>query len=276
MIEDVELSSEHASIVESRIVESSDITDFGTFLRALDKANLLLGGVQPFWRGHADVTWSLTPEVFRPDPTGAHYPEVTLIRTFMAQAESRSQRCPAYDDLVGWLILARHFGLPTRLLDWSMSPLIALYFALEDCGDSDGALWALNPGGLNCDMIGEDRLLIVDEPRVRELVALAFEPDPSVHLKSLSSTTGVVLAVGAREVDARVMVQQGALTIHGDDIDLAKRPVDGYPWLVGFLVKHAAKAVLRENLRRLGFTRSGLFPDLGSLAQDLKHRPWRR
>ena len=270
------MSNEHALAGESRIVVSSDITDFGTFLRALDKANLLLGGVQPFWRGHADIAWPLTPEVFRPDPTGKHYPEVTLIRTFMAQTESRNQGCPAHDDLVGWLILARHFGLPTRLLDWSMSPLIALYFALEDRSDGDGALWALNPGGLNYDMILEDRLLVVDEPRVRELVALAFEPDPSVHEKARSSTTGIVLAVGAREVDARVMVQQGALTIHGDDIDLATRPVAGYPWLVGFLVKHTAKAVLRENLLRLGFTRSGLFPDLGSLAHDLKHRLWRR
>lgn len=232
-------------------------------------------GVQPFWRGHARIDWSLTPEVFRSPPWGHHYPEVTLIRTFMGQAESRTQRSPTHDDFVGWLILARHFGLPTRLLDWSMSPLVALFFAVETHHDSDGALWALNPGGLNQDMIAEDRLLIVDDPPVRELVSLAFEPDPGVHLEASTRTAGRVLAVGAREIDPRVMVQQGAFTIHSDETNLAAKKLEGYPWLVGFRVKREAKAILRESLWRLGITRSGLFPDLGTLAHDLKHRRWR-
>jgi hypothetical protein len=78
-----------------------------------------------------------------------------------------------------------------------------------------------------------------------------------------------VLAVDAREIDPRVMVQQGAFTIHCDRTDIAAK---GVPWLVGFRVKRVAKEILRENLRQLGITRSGLFPDLGSLARDLKHK----
>jgi hypothetical protein len=176
-------------------------------------------------------------------------------------------------DLVGWLILARHFGLPTRLLDWSMSPLVALFFAVEDHDDADGALWALNPGHLNYDTIQEHRLMIFDDPRVRELIALAFEPDPSPHLESLPRTEGRALAVGAREIDPRVMAQQGAFTIHADENNLAERRIEGYTWLVGFRIKNTAKPI-RENLSRLGITRSSLFPDLGSLAYDIKHKPW--
>jgi hypothetical protein len=254
------------------ITDTADIADFSSFLRALDVAHTHLRGLQPFWRGHTHIDWPLTPEVFRNSPWGKHYPEVTLIRTFMGQAESRTQRCPAYNDFVGWLILARHFGLPTRLLDWSMSPLLALFFAVEHQNDADAALWALDPGGLNQAMIGEDRQLIVDDPAVRELVSLAFEPDASVHLAASTRTAGRALAVGAREIDPRVMVQQGAFTIHGDQINLAAKKA---PWLVGFRVKREAKIILRENLRRLGITRSGLFPDLGSLAHDLKHKMWR-
>lgn len=254
------------------IIETADIGDFPSFLGALDVADRHLRGLLPFWRGHAHIDWPLTPEVFRTPPWGSHYPEVTLIRTFMGQAESRTQRSPAHDDFVGWLILARHFGLPTRLLDWSMSPMVALFFAVEHQNDADGALWALDPGGLNQDMIGEDRQLIVDDPPVRELVSLAFEPDDAVHQAASTRTIGKVLAVGAREIDPRVMVQQGALTIHGDHTNLGAKKV---PWLVGFRVKREAKIILRENLRRLGITRSGLFPDLCSLAHDLKHKRWR-
>lgn len=135
-------------------------------------------------------------------------------------------------------------------------------------------LWALNPGGLNYDMVKSNRQMIVDDPQVNELVALAFEPDPGIQLEASSRTNGRALAVGTREVDPKVMVQQGAFTIHADERNLAERPIEGYPLLAGFRIRRAAKPPLRELLMRLGITRSALFPDLGSLAVDLKHRPW--
>jgi len=50
-----------------------------------------------------------------------------------------------------WIFLMQHYRAPTRLLDWSESPLVALYFALVDKlqEDSDGALWCMDPIALN-------------------------------------------------------------------------------------------------------------------------------
>ena len=104
------------------IIATVPISNLATFEAALDLTKRTLGPIFPYWRGHGNIDWSLTAEVFRTLSHGSQHPEVTLIRNFMGRAESRSHRCPAYDDYVGWLMLARHFYLPTRLLDWSMSP----------------------------------------------------------------------------------------------------------------------------------------------------------
>ena len=173
--------NDDARTMSRPISETAPISDLATFAEALAVTRRTFGPILPYWRGHGNVDWSLTAEVFRTPSHGRSHPEVTLIRNFMGRAESRSHRCPAYDDYVGWLMLARHFCLPTRLLDWSMSPLVALFFAVEHHEEVDGALWALHPALLNQSMIGENRVLILDDPPIQELVKLAFNPDPALH-----------------------------------------------------------------------------------------------
>jgi hypothetical protein len=138
-----------------------EITGLTTLDDAMNELAPFFHGVYPVWRGHADIQWALRPEVFRPVRGSRFYQEVSLLRSFMSQAESRSERCPRGDDLVGWLMFARHYGLPTRLLDWSYSPLVALYFAsqeVKDDPDADGCLWAIDSGGLNFSNAGPETI----------------------------------------------------------------------------------------------------------------------
>jgi hypothetical protein len=165
-------------------------------------------------------------------------------------------------------------------MDWSFSPLVALYFAAQtDEPSADGCLWALLPGAMNNQMAGSSRIFAPDDERIRTIANIAFETDAQAVVRI--PMAGRALATGTREIDARVFVQQGAFTIHVDAADLAELDygfVDGNrrrsPWRTKFLVPADDKEAIRERLRTLGITHSALFPDLGALALDLKTRPF--
>jgi hypothetical protein len=254
------------------LLSSIAITDMSSLECAIAEAVERSDLVSPHWRGHANIGWGLRAEVFRPGPHGP-YDEGSLIRSFMTRAESRSQRCPPFDDQAAWLMLARHHGLPTRLLDWTESPLVALYFAsVEDraTDSQDGCIWALQAGRLNQAMGEAQALIPIDHPRGRQFVEAPFlgrsEPDAEERREALRQQA---LAIGSREVDMRILVQQGTFTIHGDNADLC----DVAPSVLrAFRVPYQSKGDIRERLRRLGFHRAVLFPDLGALADELKQR----
>jgi hypothetical protein len=72
--------------------------------------------------------------------------ENALLQMFRARASEFHDAVPMREYTDQWLFLARHAGLPTRLLDWSEGALIALYFALKE---PNPVVWMLNPLDLN-------------------------------------------------------------------------------------------------------------------------------
>ena len=248
------------------------IVDLATLEEVLQEAPQPFGGVFPAWRGHSDESWSLRAEVFRTGPNGRPFQEISLIRSFMAHAESRSHRCPAPSDKLGWLLLARHYGLPTRLLDWSRSPLVSLYFACAD-HTKNGCLWAVKEAAVNAVSMMTQRLMAPDEPPVTRLVDRAFDVDRQGN--SGQGLRNRVIFSGTREIDPRVLAQQASFSIHDDDIDLATVDLNvKHKWRIKYIVPVAAKPRLQDLLFALGITKMTLFPDLGTLAEQLKSRPF--
>jgi FRG domain len=233
-----------------------EIVDLKSLDEALGQVSETFGGVYPAWRGHDDANWTLQPEVFRPSASGGRYQEVSLIRSFMAHAESRRDQCPPMSDRLGWLLLARHYGLPTRLLDWSSSPLVAMYFATLD-DSKNGCVWAVDAAIVNKVSVGSPRLVAADEGWVTEIVDGAFDigaAEPNVQRDAQ------VVFSGTREIDARILAQQASFSIHAGEVDLASVDLASDKlWRLKFLIPSTSKRFLRQTLRAVGITKMTMF-----------------
>jgi hypothetical protein len=213
---------------------------------------------QIFWRGHCDESWALTPAVFRLID-GKPHNETELLWSFRTRAPTRHPHCPHRDALPDWMVFAQHYGLPTRLLDWSMSPLIALFFAvMESKHDGrDGCLWALSPSRLN-GSAGIDGLASLSHHLIAPIIQHAFVSQNLLE-------PNVVIAIDTYEIDQRMLVQQAKFTLHSTAADAS---IENRSCFMGFKIPSKAKAHIRQLLKFLGITRSTLFPDLHNLALE--------
>lgn len=222
---------------------------------------------QWWYRGHACDTWGLVPSVFR-----EHSPEAeqTMIADFMLGAPSRYEGCPNALDVSGapgdagrWICLMQHFGLPTRLLDWSRSPLVAAFFALEevDAGDKDAAIWILDAVGLNQNFYGEAAILMFHNPFATQILRPAFG--------LAAQECDQVAAVNGPIVDVKMTLQQARYTIHGDGRALESRIEEIGSILKKLIIPQASRASFVNDLWAVGVHRDSIFPDLGSFARAL-------
>jgi hypothetical protein len=225
--------------------------------------------LQPWFRGHGDASWSLEPSWYRPRSAGGgigdeYYNEATLLENFRLRAPTYLERLPATD--WEWLFLMQHYGLPTRLLDWTESSLIALYFAIRDnSGDVDAAVWAMNPWWLNRMTFGEYMLFPADDPRAKDHAPLR----PGEELKGQ-----LPLAITPSHASPRIVAQRGVFTIHGKD----RAALDQLGSLVGkdrpclrrMVIRSTQVPTVRRELAISGIGESQIFPELSGLCREIK------
>jgi FRG domain len=239
------------------------LTDVGQVIEAARDVLRPFNYDTAWWRGHAKADWRLQAHVHRRD-FQHQYDEAMLIGHFVSRAPSRSHRpCPAATDCLGWLFLAQHYGLPTRLLDWTESPLIATYFAVQDhqLWTEDGCVWALWPTGMNRNSGAANGLVQIRDAAVAKIAETAFTGTETPEEE--------ILAIDGQEIDPRILAQMSRFTLHSRRTALESAQ-ENKVWLRQYLIPKNAKAKIRAQLSALGIRRSNLFPDLENLARELR------
>lgn len=236
------------------------------------------GQARLFFRGHARIDALLVPSVGRPrDFGGVQVEQFTFEQERLLLHRFRRLAYPHLGSVISeWeaLLLARHHGLPTRLLDWSMSPLAALFFACSEEPNQDGCLWTFT-------RFQEDKTRRTRDLDV--LKAMKHERNPLVRFKSRHNsrlgkvTNDYVRLVYPVSNTPRIIVQGGVFTLHSNPTI----PLNRYAGvcfqpgkfdvrqLVRWRISAKDKHRFLVFLEICGISRRSLFPDLDGLCTSL-------
>lgn len=247
-----------------------------------------------FYRGHGDISYKLVPSLYR---------DLGWIRNEHVIFQELVLRCPNDFKLSGptfnILVKMQHYSLPTRLLDITTNPLIALYFACIGGGAADAEVIAFK--------IPKDEIRYYDSDRVSLISNIGRLPEhtrfpKNVEKNEFNTNDDVIKLV--REIqrekpyfearidpvdissvvcvkpvldNPRIIKQDGAFLLFGVDGEKGKPASVPDNYLLSneefkIIIRGTEKIKVLDQLESLGITRSTIYPEIEHVAGYLKDR----
>src|SRR5436305_1504724 len=214
------------------------------------------------FRGEKDGSWPLYGSLSRyfqnhgvareawPEQEGR------ILRIFKRKAHQFLERPPDWDDDFQWLALMQHHGAPTRLIDFTWSPYVAAFFALERTR-ADGVVWALNKARVDTGLARMD-------PRI----------SGSFRRHFLKGHHRFIWMGEPHTMNSRLIAQSGTFAVPGV-LDVALEDIlsrsNREDILSKFVLANSVRELGMRELYRMNITYASLFPDLDGLARSMAY-----
>lgn len=193
------------------------------------------------YRGISRLEHKLIPKIGR--ETGHIYADIyeyesEIMKQFKRHSIPFLSKLPANE--WEWLATAQHYGLPTRLLDWTKNPMVAAYFAIKEDYDCDSVIYILDRNQFNSNIQFDD-----------------YAP----------SDYNEILLFEPHHINPRIIAQNGLFTVHHevyvpleDNYELNIKKV---------VIDTRFKKELKKILNTYGINKATLFPGLDGIADYL-------
>ncbi len=215
--------------------------------------------INPLFRGQ-NQRWPLLPKLGR-YPLLKNEPRYQAEKKMLSDLKRMSplllETIPETE--LEWLSIAQHYGMATRLLDWTQNPLVALWFSVSRSTNSSsdrGEVWCFYPKSE--DIIGQ------------------------LNINPFNITK--VMVYIPKHVSKRIAAQYGCFTIHpyipsnstytdnekDNFLTLSSKNCDSRPLMFSIFVKNENFAKIRIELNQCGINSSSMFPDMNGLCRHVE------
>jgi hypothetical protein len=243
------------------------------------------------YRGICDVKYRLLPSIYRKKQDNGMENHIFLrwgnefgiLQNFIQEASGFVNLEPT--ELSRWMEYAQHYGVPTRLLDWTSNPMAALYFACRDANNCDGAVWLIH--WLNYERfwmnenpsksyIGKSKREIITELiNKKSKIEFPMFYSPYYMDSRMSAQGGFFMIWGAKQEPLEEMLKDDNYFMKLPEKDNGIR-VYGEEQLTALLFKiniySSDKQFLLRELDLMGINEKTLFPGLDGVGRYIERR----
>jgi hypothetical protein len=214
-------------------------------------------GPEMIYRGVTDQSFELIPSIGRNTKEGTHNDISSLEDDLMSEFKRLTVpllKQPPKSDFE-WLFLAQHYGLPTRLLDWTSNPLVALFFASEGDDNKDGVIHYLPH-------------MVSDQYHLLDYKTADYNTEAQkapISVFALQPSQRKFIFVRPRYTDERYVNQKSVFSCPKDPF-IPLEHTDKKE----LIVKGEWKGEIRKRLYTMGMSTSFVYPGLAGITSDIK------